>query len=85
MELNQHKVLKKEYISYVISDDGELNGIARVQVVAVPLNLGHVEEKLFPLFNFVVEESELSLDGVDNGAFLLANSSDLEENSHINI
>jgi hypothetical protein len=64
--------------TYVVCDDGELNGVARVQAVAAALNLRHVEEEFFALVDLVVEEAELALDGVNDSAFLVANGSDLK-------
>ncbi len=69
-------------LAYMIGNDGELNGIARIQIVAVSLNLRHVEEKLLSFLNFIVQKSELSFDGINDGSFLLANSSYLNIFKH---
>lgn len=62
----------------MVCDDGEFDSVTWIQAVAASLNFRHVEEQLFAFLDFVIQKAELSLDGVHNRTFLLANSSHLK-------
>lgn len=44
----------------MVCDNGELDSVTRIQAIAAPLNLRHVEEQFLTFVDFVVQEAELT-------------------------
>lgn len=65
--------------TYMVCNDGELHCIAGVQAVAAALNFCHVEKQFLPFIDLVIQEAKLSLDGIDNSAFLVTYSGNLQQ------